>query len=268
MLAKAWWDNLEEHWKRLFSVNHVIHHRWEQSALKEHKLVVGNPFDYYWSIVQDKFNHYPTINNEIYREMVNLPHFYAADSNLNTLSPLAVCQKLETIDVSENKISDCEVLSNKTHLKQINASSNVLDNLDFCRYLPALETLLVRENHIRDLGTLCRDAHDTLKVLDISYSELDNPKQLAQLTRLEELYYSCAGLVSASFITALRHLKTLDVSFNEINDVSFCFDLPQIEYLDLYQNPFKKDAYDWFKLEEKGVTIVKEDEDTGLVIDY
>lgn len=264
MLPKIWWNNLEEHWRRLFSINHVIHYRWEQSALKKHKLVVGNPFDYYWSIVQDKFNHYPTINNEIYREMVDLPHFYAAESNLNSIKPLAICQNLETIDVSENNINDCEVLSDKTHLKQINASRNMLENIDFCLHLRALETLLVRENNIRDIGAFCGDK---LKVLDISYSELGNPKQLAQLVHLEELYYSCTGLVNASFITALTNLKTLDLSFNEIKDVSFSFDLPQIEYLDLYQSPFEKDAYDWFKLEEKGVTVVKDDEDTGIVIE-
>lgn len=264
MEVKDWWNQLDETWQRLFSVNYVIHYRWAKSDLRDYRTVVGNPFDYYRSIVGDRFNAFKEITLEIGEAMQSLPILYAADCQLDDVANVSVMTSLKELDVSNNAIKDWKGIEGMK-LTELNIDRTSATSLDFCASFECLEVLLARENAIDDITPLLEQHH--LEVLDISYSTPKNLKQLVKLSQLKALHCSACNLSNADFIKYLSKIEVLELSFNELTDISFVFELPQLNYLDVYQNPFQSGDYDWSVLQAKGTKVIKDDFDTGIVVE-
>ncbi len=124
---------------------------------------------------------------------------------------------VETLDLSDNRITDLSSISDQSSLKYLYLANNELMNLDGVEKLYNLEVLDIRGNNIRDLEPLRRLGNLKYLILD------DN--QITDISPLEglNLVFLSAKGNKISSIDALENmvlLESLNIADNNISDLS------------------------------------------------
>ena len=96
-----------------------------------------------------------------------------------------------------------------------------------------VQSLDLRYAYIIDLSPL-------LELQNLNQLSLSNTTQclsdLSELKQLKALYMSCSGLEDISFLAELTNLEELDISENDISDLTPLSGLKNLKYLYLYSN--------------------------------
>ncbi|MBN2049263.1 MAG: leucine-rich repeat domain-containing protein [Spirochaetales bacterium] len=94
-----------------------------------------------------------------------------------------------------------------------------------------------------------------ITVLDASWNELTDVRELASLDRLIELYLSGNSIDDISPLAGLESLEVLDLEGNEVDDLVPLLELPSLRFVNLRGNPVKDRAV-LRSLKEAGVVVL------------
>ena len=259
MNYNKWWADLDDVWKKLYSINHVVFYTFDEKFRKEYVFPRVNPFQHFKHVFFEDFHSYKKITQTIYDEILALPMFYAADCNLTSISPISTLKKLRKVDFSFNPIDNFSPLNLNDNLEELNIEETRIRTLSFCSKFKQLKILLARANNIKQIAPLL--ALKELCVLDISYSDIEDIELLKGMFSLKEFYCSGGNIKEGIFLEGMKNLEILDLSYNKIEQVQFIFNLPKLSYADIFQNPFNENAYNWETLTEKGIELIKGNDD-------
>lgn len=191
-----------------------------------------------------------TILNKIKNNFPALEEIILSHNNLQDFGDLTIAPgelpHLKRLDVSNNRISDCNVLRifQATKIEKLNLSHNNISNLDISSFMPQLTHLSISNNNIEDFSVLAELSRFS-NLLCLRF--LDNPL----FSLHDKTHLRCLVIASC------RKLKTLngsDISREEKRDC-------EIHYLKTaFHDYFKfknvnKDTYDLADFEAWAPTV-------------
>lgn len=181
----------------------------------------------------------------------------ASNNNLSSLS--VQVESLETVILNNNNISDICFLKDAVKMRSLDLNNNLIsdDGTDAVFSLISLEELDVSNNNITDLQFLT--GASSLKNLNINENTVASLDAIEKLT-LKNFYASGCGIddemtVSIGKITTVENL---DVSNNNISDLTFLANLNSLEQVDVSSNMLELNAANGEiveSLENSGVAV-------------
>ena len=180
-------------------------------------------------------------------------HVSTSNPSAENLSALQNLTNLEGLNLQGEGFSDLSVLSNLTKLKTLNLFGTLSDlsftqsltaledldlylngvtNFDSLGDLPSLKTLESSENPLQDVSGLAKLPQGLSLDLDVP---LDNLEGLSKLTNLSAIQ-NYAGTTDISQLAALKQLKEVRLSYNQITDLTPLAALKQLSSLALIGN--------------------------------
>jgi internalin A len=201
---------------------------------------------------------------------------------ISDISPLSTLTGLEKVRLANNYIVDISPLSKSTLITELDISENEIVSVSPLTDLVNLEKLNISFNQITDVSSL--EGMTVLQILDMSTNDIGNYGPLSGLGSLIELYANGASnghgdISSLSSLTTLEILELrynnitslvplnnlvllnhLDLSSNEINDVSPLVDnqgISESDWVDIYDNPIDcfEQAANIQALRDRGVDL-------------
>ena len=121
-----------------------------------------------------------------------------------------------SINVSQNQIEDCEILSDPDKLKYLqiaNFSQNQIKEMPVIQ-LESLYSLSLSNNNIASAANF--PGHPKLKILDIKKNRLLNLEGIGNMPCLEELYAGENEITSLKGLENLPSLKKLHLRKNPV----------------------------------------------------
>ncbi|XP_075455466.1 leucine-rich repeat and guanylate kinase domain-containing protein [Ascaphus truei] len=175
---------------------------------------------------------------------------------LSTLgySALGTEQVYLNLTLSNQTVSDIGILCGYAHLKKLDISCNKISDVSCLSYMPYLTELNASNNKLR---TFFHSSHTNLKVVDLSFNQMTDMKDLSAHTALTKLILNnnniqeISGLEKCSSLTHLNlahnriseitgfenlPLKTLCLSSNEIRNITGLENMTTLQLLDLSCN--------------------------------
>ena len=159
-----------------------------------------------------------------------MKELYAGDSSIENLDEIIKLKNLEVLWVNVCKLSDIRNIENLSNLKTLGISNNKGngDNKFSVEGIEKLSKLEYLNLEGCDLGNnvaiLFNDTSklDSLKDLIIGKNSITNEsiKQIGKLNKLENLWINSNNITDLSFIEQLPNLKTLHIQNNSIVDFS------------------------------------------------
>ncbi|WGK70112.1 COR domain-containing protein [Candidatus Haliotispira prima] len=175
---------------------------------------------------------------ELPSEISRLKHLNTLDCSENEitdLSPLKGLGSLNELDCSENEIRDVSPLGGLGSLNTLNCSDNQIRDLSPLTGLSSLNRLDCSDNQIRDLSSLA--GLDSLNELFCPSNQITDLSPLAGLDSLNELFCFGNQIKDLSPLAGLGSLNTLHCSNNQITDLSPLRGLSFLNRLHCWSNP-------------------------------
>lgn len=184
------------------------------------------------------------------------------------LCPLAALTNLRRLIARNNRIRDMGCLAGLKRLQEVNLGGNMLRRVGVLGALPELRRLLVNDNQIMALDL--RRAHKALEVVQVHRNGLErlqvapglhiaqlgaggnalggafgafraksgaNGAAIARLSFLKRLDLSDNGIDQVAFLSGLKHLEYVTLSYNQIRDLTPLKELRALTRLWLSDNP-------------------------------
>ena len=163
----------------------------------------------------------------------NPPHLEGGtDNNLSDLSPLASLENLEKLSFRFNNIQDITPLEALDNLSYLGLQYSVgLQDLSAIKELDQLTTLDLRHCYDADFSVLSEVTN--LERLFLSSCTFDI-NLLSSMTKLTHLECNGGNLVNLWGMYDLREMQTLDLSYNNINDINVLSGMSNLQMLNLY----------------------------------
>jgi hypothetical protein len=142
--------------------------------------------------------------------------------------------QIETINLSDKKISKIIKIGEFSNLVELNLSKNMINKIEGLDHLHSLEKLLLERNHINKiegLNHLC-----SLQILDLRNNRIDRIEGLEQLSYLEYLYLARNKISKIEGLDTLLSLQELDLSCNNIIRIEGLDELSFLKELNLCWN--------------------------------
>ncbi len=158
----------------------------------------------------------------------------AANFELKDLRPLTGLPKLKKLILMQMNYEDFRGFESSS-LTELNLANNRLKRFPGLEGLTSLEELDLSHNKIADLD--CPSARPALKRLDLSQNPLSSANELLKtFPSLEHLLLTRCGLTGPIDLSGLSRLENLDLSRNQISDISGWSDLPAGAIINLKDN--------------------------------
>ncbi len=156
-------------------------------------------------------------------ESINL-----ANNNITDIEPLKYYPGLKRIDLSNNSFSSVNVLSSLSGLESLSLNNTHIVNLDTLRNLKNLHELAIASNNISELSQI---ALPYLEKLDVSSNQIKSLEGLKNLANLKELNISKNQIGDFTPLLKLAKLEILDITDNQISDYSVLYKMKQLKVL-------------------------------------
>ena len=169
-----------------------------------------------------------------FKELQKITTLTLSGNKLTDVSALKALTNLTTLDLSSNQLTDISVLKALTNLTSLDLSSNQLTDISVLKALTNLTSLDLGNNQLTDVSAL-----ETLTKLTMLYlfgNKLTDISALKALTNLTSLYLFGNKLTDISALKMLTNLTTLDLSNNQLTDVSALKTLKKLTTLYLGAN--------------------------------
>jgi len=202
------------------------------------------------------------------KDFRNLKSLNLCDTQISDISFLKDFKQINSLDLSDNRlINDCTFLKDLTGITKLALRYNYIVDYTFLKDLEKLSDLDLTGNHISDFSFL-QDLKQ-LNSLDLSSNQITDISfvvDLRQLTKLALSQNDIEDFSSLNFLVKLTHLEihsnynskgykilpsikdlkqltSLDISFNQISDISYLKDLKQLSELLLNVNQISDISY-------------------------
>ncbi len=177
------------------------------------------------------------------KTLTSLETLYLTHGDMTDIEVLENLDNLQILDIgSAQDVESLAPLQNLTNLKELHVdfvdAAETWEGREVIQYLCSngqLENLDMAGVDVTNLDFL-KGASD-LRVLDVSYSTLEDIGGIENLTKLEELDLSSnEGTFSLEALLWLANLKTLDLNKSDVEDISMLSFVTSLETLDLSYN--------------------------------
>jgi internalin A len=176
-----------------------------------------------------------TTNLTVLSGLTNLQGLSAGGNYAGSASMLSNLTNLTSLGFEGNAVSDASPLAGMTNLWWLQFENNYVPNVSVLAGKTNLHYLYLSGNQIHDLTPLSGLTY--LNSLSLSANGLTNVAPLAPLTNLNWLVMQSNHVQNISPLTGLTNLYwTLDVSANEITDLSPVTNLHALTSLGAWQN--------------------------------
>lgn len=156
----------------------------------------------------------------------NLTKLYLQDNNISTIQQLAVCTKLQILNLANNP--------------NINDNNSAIENMILLTDLDLSNTGMTNINSINNLTNNLLNSKKAIKlaILNISDNGLTNIDGLEKITTLQKLYIANEKLTDNNIkvLEALNNLETLNMNGNQIENIDVLTNLTKIKYLYISDN--------------------------------
>lgn len=197
------------------------------------------------------------INNlSFLKSLVNLKKLTVEDYGYDDISPISNLTNLEYLQLSNIsyilsdycaptdfgktlEISDISCLTSLTSLKDLHFGGTNISDISLVEHLPKLENISLGETNINDFSCLQKTriksfgaqlmvpsavetfgVLDTLKYLNLSFSQLENINFLRNITNLEAIDLTGNPIIDISPIKDLKYLTQINLSATKIHDIT------------------------------------------------
>ena len=166
----------------------------------------------------------------------NLTNLTLSHSDIVDISALSTLVNLTTLDLQSNEIVDISALSSLTNLLTLDLSDNEIVDISALSGLVDLAGLQLDNNEIVDISAL--SGLVDLFLLNLADNEIADISALSSLINFQWLYLQNNNIVDVSALnnSNLTSLTTLDLSGNEIVDISMLGSLASLTIFDLSDN--------------------------------
>lgn len=172
----AWWDSLDNLWKKIFTAHIYYKHKIEFDGLLRWSY---NPIDG-WGLLN-------LANPQDLQRVLQLDDIYCTGFGdlLTDIRPLAKLTHLSTLDMDSGEIQDISPLAQLPYLTEISLKENQIQDISALKNLKQLTELYLDDNHIE-----CIDVLADLTQLN-KLSLVNNPLTKAQIDGLQKQLPSC-----------------------------------------------------------------------------
>ena len=118
--------------------------------------------------------------------MVNLKELFLGPGDLEDLSPIANCTKLETLRASLNKVSDISPLAKMTRMDRLDLGRTQVKDLTPLANMTALTELVLDSTPVEDVSPLSN--LKKLENLSLKRTKIKDVSPLANLKKLKTIY--------------------------------------------------------------------------------
>ena len=179
-------------------------------------------------------NEFETIAELIELQLLNLGNTGLSDGDLNYISSL---EKLDSLWVWNNNITDINFLENLAELVELNLAHNEIDDYSPLSNLDSLEYLNLGNTRVSDDDLDEYIANMTyLEQLFIWDNDLEDISSLENLTKLELFSFHINKIEKIDVVSEMENLDVLNMPENEIQDISPVEELDELTSLAFYDN--------------------------------
>ena len=157
-----------------------------------------------------------------------------SDNNISNIEILKDFKSLIELDLTDNAISNIEVLKELESLKKLELGFNLISNIEVLKELKSLIELGLWANQISNIEVL--KELKLLKELFLSGNKISNIEALKELKSLRELFLSNNKISNIEALKELKSLETLYLHSNQISNIEALKDLKSLSILHLYSN--------------------------------
>ncbi|MBV7272739.1 leucine-rich repeat domain-containing protein [Clostridium sp. PL3] len=170
-------------------------------------------------------------NIDVLKSLTNLQELNLSGNQLKDISALKNLINLQSIDLSYNEISDISALKSLTNLKVLNLANNKIIDISALNNLTNLQEL--------NLGYVPWEGIPA-PVSKENYNEISNISSIGNLINLQKLNLGYTKVKDIGVLNKLSNLQTLDLSNNQINNISDIInalkDLPNLKSINFNNN--------------------------------
>ena len=174
--------------------------------------------------------------------LANLSVLYAYSNQISDISPLSDLANLAVVDLHENHISDISLLVELRALISLDLRQNPLNSDAYDIYLPLIAANNPGMSLEYDAEQIVYFADANLRTAVEEALGISDPTP-AEILGLTSLSAETRGILSVIGLEYAVNLRSLDLSDNEISDISPLSELTNLTYLDLRRNPLNANAH-------------------------
>lgn len=166
--------------------------------------------------------------------LTSLQELNVSYNSLNSIAPLLTCTSLSKLYASDNQLVELPAFSN-LNLSLLDVSNNLLTNVDILGSYTSLTDLNISKNQLTDISSL--GALSNLTYLQFSRNEVHELPQWKTTSSLVAIDGSYNKLTSVAPLKGLANLNRVVFDYNEItnvNPLAECFNLIKV---DIFGNP-------------------------------
>lgn len=169
------------------------------------------------------------------RLMDGLVTFDASGNKIEKISVQGGLEKLKTLVVDENRLSDVsDIFKYGTSLETLSLSRNKISEITIEKELKNLTYLEIEDNGLTNISDIFKNCH-SLEFLDLSFNNIGNldVNSFVKLENLGQLNLSHTSLwkIDYGLFSHSHNLNNLDLSGNNLNSFNFDVFLPRLENL-------------------------------------
>lgn len=153
---------------------------------------------------------------------------------------LQAFKKLETIDLSQNKIKDINPVGDLTNLTILNLKYNRISDIRPVQNITGLTVLQVDSNQISDITPV--QNLTSLTTFACKDNQIDDISSLKKLDKLRVLVLNNNKITSIDVVKDLKSLQFLLIADNKVTDISVIKDLTGLKSLAINNNPIENFA--------------------------
>ena len=166
------------------------------------------------------FSNVKSLKTAIFRALTSLTNSSLFSNPLLESVSFEDTPNLTYVDLKGNPLLKTLVFSNKFNMKGLDLSSCQLTSLpDSVKTLTSLERLNLRSNQFSSLPDTFSTDFPNLKMLDLSYNQLQDFVIQFPLIYIKELYLSTNSLTTLDGISKYKVLEILTLDHNEITTI-------------------------------------------------
>ncbi len=202
--------------------------------------VSGNSIKDYSVLSEFNFRDFSADNAEVYdisflAASSDLEELSLKDNGIESLSALSACEKLQSVEVSGNKLADLSGLEHSIKLAYLKAAENEISSLNGIENCTVLNSVDLSSNKLVDISVFAKSA-STLTNVYLSNNEIVDISALADCTLLENIYLDDNSINSISALANKSALKKISAQNNAIYDIAVLKDSKSLEYVNLGGN--------------------------------
>ncbi len=169
--------------------------------------------------------------NVIYLNLIK-KSLYSIPESINKFS------QLKNLDLSSNSLDNINHLENLSQLQELRFFNNQIKKIEGLEGLTQLKVLVLKKNMIEKIEGLEKLAQ--LQILNLKKNMIEKIEGLEELTQLQLLNLKNNRIIKIEGLKGLLNLKTLNLSYNKIVEIEGLEDLSKLEDLYITDNKIPK----------------------------